>query len=115
MSDFYDGMASVARELLAEFGAPIVFTRVTGEVKNPVTGQVTTLGTTTTFSPNGVIVPINAKLIDGTRIKAGDQLCIIDDTLEPLMSDKIAGWSIQEIGYKKPAGTPLVYFVRVRK
>lgn len=115
MSAFYDGLAQVALDLLREFGAPITFTRVTGEVKNPVTGQVTTLGTTTTHSPNGVIVPVRSSLIDGTRIKAGDQVMIIDGSFEPLMSDKVAGWSIQEIEYKKPTDKLLVSFVRVRK
>jgi hypothetical protein len=111
---FYDEMATVARDLLAEFGAPIAFTRVTGEVRNPATGQITTPGTTTTLTANGVVVPIRARLVDGTRIKAGDKDMILDDTFEPLMSDKTTGWSIQEITPSNPAGTPLVYFVRVR-
>lgn len=115
MSAFYDDMAQIAIDLLNEFGAPITFTRVTGELKNPVTGVITTAGTTTTHSPNGVIVPIKASLIDGTRIKAGDKVCIIDGSFEPLMSDKIAGWSIQEIESKKPTDKLLVSFVRVRK
>jgi len=111
---FYADMAAVARSLLAEFGAPITFNRVVGEVRNPATGQITTPGTPQTFTPNGVVVPIKARLVDGTRIKAGDKLMILDDTFAPLMSDKTAGWSIQEIEPSSPAGTPLVYFVRVR-
>lgn len=115
MSAFYDEMAQVAIDLLKEFGAPIAFTRVTGEVKNPVTGAVITPGATQTFSPNGVFVPVKARLIDGTRIKAGDQVAIIDGTFTPLMTDKIAGWTIQEIESKKPTNKLLVSFVRVRK
>lgn len=115
MSAFYDEMAAVARDLLREFGAPITFTRTTGEVKNPVTGAITTTGTTTSHSPMGVIVPIKSNLVDGTRIKAGDKLLITDDSFAPLMTDKVTGWAIQEIEDKNPAGTPLVYFTRVRK
>ena len=115
MSEFYDDMAATAADLLEEFGAPITFTRTVGEVRNPVTGAITTPGSTQPFTPNGVIVPIKARLIDGTRIKAGDQVMIIDNSFEPLMSDKTSGWSIQEIESKKPAGTLLVSFVRVRK
>lgn len=112
---FYDEMATVARDLLNEFGAPVTFTRVTGEVKNPATGAVITPGTTTTSSPKGVIVPIKSNLIDGTRIKAGDKLLITDDTFAPAMTDKVAGWAIQEIVESNPAGKPLVYFTRIRK
>jgi len=115
MSAFYDDMAQVALDLLAEFGAPITFTRVTGEIKNPSTGAIITPGTTTTHSPNGVIVPIKASLIDGTRIKSGDKVCIIDGSFDPAMTDKLAGWSIQEIESKKPTDTLLVSFARIRK
>jgi hypothetical protein len=115
MSAFYDELATVARDLLREFGQPIVFTRVTGEVRNPANGAVIKPGTTATLTANGLVVPIKAHLIDGTRIKASDKVLILDDTFEPLMTDKVEGWAIQEIESKAPAGTPLVYFVRVRK
>jgi hypothetical protein len=115
MSAFYDEMAQVAIDLLTEFGVAQTFTRVTAEVRNPATGAVITPGTTTTHSPMGVRVPVKSHLIDGTRIKSGDQMLIIDGTFEPLMSDKIAGWTIQEIESKKPADKLLVSFVRIRK
>lgn len=115
MSAFYDGMAGVARELLREFGQPIVFTRVTGEVRNPVGGAVITPGVTTYPTANGVIVPIKSHLVDGTRIKATDKMLIIDDTFVPLMTDAVDGWTIKEIESKAPAGTPLVYLVRIGK
>lgn len=115
MSQFYDERATEARELLAEFGAPIAFTRLVGEVRNPATGAIITPGTPTVFSPNGVFIAIKSNLIDGTRIKAGDKLLITDDSFAPAMTDKISGWSIQEISGSNPAGTPLVYFTRVRK
>ncbi len=115
MSAFYDDMAQVAIDLLAEFGAPIAFKRLVGQVKNPATGAIITQGTEQTFSPNGVIVPIKANLIDGTRIKAGDKFLIIDGTFEPAITDKVDGWAIQEIGTSKPTDKLLVSFVRVRK
>ncbi len=115
MSAFYDRAADTAVRLLTKFGVPRTFTRTTAAVTNPVTGAVITPGTTTTHSPMGVIVPVKANLIDGTRIVAGDQVLIIDGTFEPLMSDTFAGWNIKEIEYKRPADKLIVSFVRIRK
>lgn len=112
---FYDELAIDVDELLNEFGQSITFTRVTGQVKNPVTGAITSAGTTITHTPNCVTVPVNARLIDGTRIKAGDKVIIVDSSFEPLMSDKVDGYTIQEIEYKKPTDILLCSFVRVRK
>lgn len=100
---------------LKKKGFPITFTRITSEVKNPSTGAVITPGTTTTHSPNGIFYPVKSNLVDGTRIKMGDQIAMIDGTFEPLMTDKIAGWSIMEIEYLKPTDKLILSFVRVRK
>lgn len=111
----YERSYQSAIKMLKKKGIPQTFTRVTAEVRNPVTGAVITPGTTTTHSPNGVIVPIESGLIDGTRIKQGDQMLIIDGTFEPVMSDKFSGWSIQHIEYIKPTDKLVLSLVRIRK
>jgi len=115
---FYADMATTAKDLLAEFGQTVTIARVTGGSVDPVTGSVTA-GTTTTYSPKGILRNYNATLIDGTRIKAGDMELILDDTIAPLLTDKpaIGGtvWTIKGIKEINPAGTPLVYFCQVAK
>lgn len=115
---FYAEMADVATELLTEFGQTVTITRTTGGSIDPVTG-VETPGTTAVYSPVGVLKPYPNRLIDGTRIKAGDRELIVDDTVEPLLTDAITvnGEALvaQEIEVVSPAGTPIVYKIRVRR
>jgi hypothetical protein len=58
-------------------------------------------------------------LVDGTRIKHSDRMLILDDTVEPLMTDRPSfqgsAWTPIEILPKNPAGTPICYFVVMRK
>ena len=118
MADFYTNLAATATRLLTKYGQTITIKRVTGKVIDPVTGHVTP-GTETTFSPVGILKKYPDGLIDGTRITASDRMLVLDNTVEPLMTDEITlqgqNWNIQEVQTSKPAGTALVYFVRVKK
>lgn len=115
---FYDDMATVARKLIDEFGATITISRVTGETFDRVAGTVSG-GSTSTFTPKGIIKNYKKNEIDGTRILAGDRLLVLDDTVEPLMDDTISSsgddWNIVDVEVKNPAGTPLVYFAQIRR
>ena len=51
---FYTSMAATAAKLLKKFGMEITIKRTTGDSVNPVTGAVTA-GTTTTYTPNGLV------------------------------------------------------------
>ncbi len=111
---FYSNIAATASRLITKFGATIIVKRITGETIDPITG-ITTAGTTTNYLTNGIYKKIPSDLIDGTRILATDKMLILDDTSEPLMTDTIDNLTIMEIIESNPAGTPLVYFVRLRK
>lgn len=119
MSDFYSKMAATARRLLSSKGSPITITRVTGEVKDPVTRQVTTQGTSNTFTTNGITMPYPDRLIDGKMIVQGDRMVVLDDTVEPAVSDTISmdneEWLIKHVKTVSPAGTPVVYFAQARR
>lgn len=121
MADIYDRLAATALRLLTKYGGKIPFKRVVAEVRDKVTGEIVTPGTTTICHLMGVTVPVDSDLIDGTRIKKGDRILIIpakdinDADFSPLKSDTVDGWSIEEISEKKPAATALVYFCRIRK
>jgi hypothetical protein len=115
---FYAGLATTARNLLAKYGQVISITRKAGNTYDPVTG-ITTAGTATDYLPKGILKQYKSHLIDGTRILATDRELVIDDTVEPLMTDtiKISGesWTPIIIGESNPAGTPLVYKIQVRR
>jgi hypothetical protein len=115
---FYNEMAGVARELLADFGATISITRTTGRVESDITGAVTSAGSVATYLPKGILKEYNNMQIDGSKIQTGDKLLVLDDTVLPLMTDKpiVNGktWNIMDIEIKEPAGIPLVYLVQIR-
>lgn len=119
MSDaFYNSMAATASKLITKFGAKGTIKRTTGGSIDPVTGD-TTAGTTVTYTPNTIVQKYADELIDGTRILSSDRLIILDNTIEPLTTDKITirgeDWTIVSVSESRPAGIPLVYFVQARR
>lgn len=119
MSDaFYNSMAATASKLITKFGAQGTIKRTTGGSIDPVTGD-TTAGTTVTYTPNTIVQRYADELIDGTRILSSDRLIILDNTIEPLTTDKITirgeDWTIVSVSESRPAGIPLVYFVQARR
>jgi hypothetical protein len=119
MSDaFYIRLAATASRLLQRFGGVVSVVRNTGGSINPVTGTIVA-GTNTTLSAKGLINNFADNLIDGTRILSSDRLLIIDNSFEPLITDKpsISGqnWTIVSIEQVKPYAVGVVYFLQVRK
>lgn len=84
---FYDDMQDVATELLTEFGKTLTFERIT-KTFDKITGK-DTARSTAEFTTVGVEVPINQRLVDGTRIQAGDRFFIIDSSFAPAMGDRL--------------------------
>ena len=115
---FYTSMAATAAKLLKKFGMEITIKRTTGDSVNPVTGAVTA-GTTTTYTPNGLVQRYRNDQIDGTRIMSSDRLVIVDNTIEPLTTDEIVlsgqDWTIVNVEEAKPATVGVIYFIQARK
>lgn len=116
---FYTEMAEVAGDLLDEFGITITLTRVTGATPKLVSTGTAVAGTSTTYSPKGVVKNYPSNLIDGTLIRQGDKMVILDNTIEPEMADELtfhgSTWNIVSITNYKPADTAICYSVQVRK
>ena len=115
---FYTRMAATASRLLTKYGMEITIKRLSGNSINPVTGAVVT-GTTTTYTPQGIVQHYNDNQIDGTRILASDRLVIVDETVEPLTTDTITlssqDWSIISVKEVKPSTVGIVYFIQARR
>jgi len=134
---FYDEMASMATELLTEFGQEIVLTRPSLNFSNitnkPISGGKTNLTTIC------VLTNRDRSLVDGTRIQDTDRVMVIDASVSPRMGDLLdvsgmvttesvgaapgiilspgqaLSWTIVAIKDVNPAGTPICYFVQVRR
>ena len=100
--------------MISRSGEAFTLTRITGQSINPVTGVVTA-GTTTTYSPKGIYLKINAQDIDETRIKSTDKMVMLDSTIEPLKSDKLNGASIVNVDKLKFNGINIAFKVQVRE
>ena len=115
---FYAGLQETAARLLEQFGQAVAFVRTTGGGIDPVTGDDTS--TTETLETVGVLRRFPDNLVDGTRILSTDRELVVRATdLTPVVSDKVTvngeDFTIEEIQTSTPAGTDLVYFVRVRR
>lgn len=118
---FYDRMQQTATKLLDRFGAPAVIHRTIGEVFDPVTGA-TAPGTEEDHETVGVLVKYSDQEIDGTKIRRGDRRLIIAAeplSIEPTTADRVTAngvqYTIEDAPAANPAGTPIVYYLQVRK
>lgn len=111
-------MAGTATELLAEFGAPVTIRRVTGGTYSPST-DTTSGATTTDLTATGLVRDYRASQVDGTVILRGDRELVLDATVTPTVDDTVlidsAYWSVVNVRSINPAGTPVAYFVQVRR
>tara|TARA_B100000749_G_scaffold147467_1_gene113128 strand:- start:16266 stop:16649 length:384 start_codon:yes stop_codon:yes gene_type:complete len=126
MAGFYDEMATVALELISEFGqAGQIKDEVPGSY-DPVTGDETG-GSTSTQDAQMILLDYTsqeagAKYAAGTEVKVGDKKILIASKgldSAPLMTSLIhadgADWRVQSIKISNPAGTPLAYEIHGRK
>ena len=117
---FYSEMAEMATELITEFGTDVTITREIDKEIDPVTGDILVDAESIEYTAQGVMKKYPENLIDGTRITSSDRQLIIEaSVVEPLIIDKITinnqDWPIIEIESVNPAGTPLIYILRVRR
>lgn len=126
MAGFYDEMASVALELIAEFGQQ-------GQIKEPVPGSYDPV--TGVVTPGGERAQLGqiilleyslnesgAKHAAGTQVLTGDKKILVAAkglNWEPTIESKVivdgATWSLINIKVSRPAGVPLVYELHGRK
>lgn len=119
MSEFYADLADTAREVLAEFGAPLTL-RIPGTAGSydPVTGNTIGGAEPVDTPTHGVALTITNDLKAQMDIQAGDRVYMLDATVEPQLTHKLmldgAPWPIINIVPLKPAETALAYTVQAR-
>ena len=114
---FYERMAATASGLIQKYGTEIILKRVDSSNIDPLTGVGT--DSETVYVIDGIFKKYPERLIDGKMILSGDRMIVTTSLVEPLITDKIEvdaqDWSIKDIQASNPAGTALVYFIRIRK
>lgn len=115
---FSKKMQGVATRLLGKYGSTVTLVRAGSKVWNPVTGEYE-WQPDTQIPLTAVPVPINAALVNGTTIQAGDMIVKADYSVLPKMEDKVdfAGerWSVVAIERKQVNDDIVAWFIQVRK
>lgn len=128
MSAFYDEMAQVAQELLAEFGRDLTIVRESGEVRDPVTGKVTP-GAKTEQTLKAATLPVNesTSAFDMTffeGIGAGAMIryaliSVVGHTFVPTVGDKTSfdgsSWRFLGCTPLNVDGTPVVFMAGLQE
>lgn len=120
MSDFYDEVAEVADELLAEFGQPCVLISTVNGDYDPSTGGGSV--TTTTQPVTAAIFDYPQRFIDGTMIRTGDKKVLVSPVgmtgAKPgdVLTDAAgAAFSVVDAKAVAPAGITVLWILQVRK
>lgn len=115
---FSKKMQGVATRLLGKYGSTVTLVRAGSKVWNPVTGEYE-WQPDTQIPLTAVPVPINAALVNGTTIQAGDMIVKADYSVLPKMEDKVdfagARWSVIAIERKQVNDDIVAWFIQVRK
>ncbi|CAE6906765.1 conserved protein of unknown function [Pseudomonas marincola] len=123
---FYDDMATVALDLISEFGQAARFDDVIPGAYDPITGE--TSGDLPITQPCQLILldytlqESGAKYAEGTQVLTGDKKILIAAkglSWAPALTTTITAdgaiWRAVNIKVSNPAGTPLVYEIHGRK
>lgn len=115
---FSKKMQGVATRLLDKYGSTVTLVRAGSKVWNQNTGEYE-WQPDTQIPLTGVPVPVNASLVNGTTIQAGDMMVKADGSAVPAMEDKVEfggeRWSVVGIEEKMVNDDVVAYFIQVRK
>ena len=115
---FYSEAASVADELIREYGQAVTLTTTSSSVYDPATGTATSV--TSTQAAQAVVFPRGAKDVDGTLIKQGDQKLLLSmvGVTAPQLDDTVTigatTYTITFIKLLAPAGINVLCECNIR-
>lgn len=115
---FYTEMASVANDLLSEYGQPVTLMHHQAGVYDPSLGTVAIANAIETAV--GAVFDYKSSEIDGTLIQRGDKKLLISVTgiTEPKLNDSVTigakTYVIKSINEINPAGTVVMYQCQIR-
>lgn len=115
---FSKKMQGVATRLLDKYGSTVTLVRAGSKVWDDLLGEY--VQQPDTLLPlTAVPVPVNAGLVNGTTIQAGDMVVKADYSVLPKMEDKVdfsgERWSVVGIEKKQVNDDIVAWFIQVRK
>lgn len=117
---FYADMAIVADQLITEFGQTVTHKVQSGTAYDPETGASTV--SYVDSSGKGCVVEFDKHLIDGSKVRVGDKLCLMSPigVTEPKDGDLVVigaeTWNVvPPVSVVAPAGIACLYEVHLRK
>ena len=117
-SAFSRKMQGVATRLLDNYGSTVTLVHSGGKVWDGTLGELVQQPSAS-IALTSVPVPVNASLVDGTTIQAGDRIVKADYSVVPSMEDKVKfggeQWSVVGIEKKMVNDDIVAYFIQVRK
>lgn len=115
---FSKKMQGVATRLLGKYGSTVTLVRAGAKVWDEDLGEYVQQPDTQ-IPLTAVPVPVNAGLVNGTTIQAGDMVVKADYSVLPKMEDKIdfggERWSVVGIQKKMVNDDVVAWFIQVRK
>lgn len=115
---FSKKMQVVATRLLGKYGSTVTLVRAGGKIWDQSAGEYE-WQPDTQIALTAVPVPINASLVNGTTIQAGDMIVKADYSVLPKMEDKVdfgdERWSVVAIESKQVNDDIVAWFIQVRK
>lgn len=117
-TEFSKKMQGTATRLLGKYGSTVTLVRSGETTWDPVLGE-DVQGPSVSIPLTSVPVPVNAGLVNGTTIQAGDMVVKADFSVVPDMDDKVnfggEQWSVVGIEKKMVNDDIVAYFIQVRK
>lgn len=115
---FSKRMQGVGTRLLTKFGSTVSLVRAGSKVWGEALGEYV-WPDDEVLPLKAVPVPVNAGLVNGTTIQAGDMIVKADCSVAPKMEDKVQfggeQWSVVAIEKKMVNDDVVAYFIQVRK
>lgn len=115
---FSKKMQGVATRLLSKYGSSVTLVRAGGKVWDPVAGEYV-VQPSADIPLTSAPVPVNASLVDGKTIQAGDMVVKADFGVRPTMADKVRfdgeQWSVVGIEKKIVNDDLVAWLIQVRK
>jgi hypothetical protein len=111
----YNKSKRTADRLIKQFGAPLEYTRQSGETYDPVTG--TTTATTETFTADTVWLDFSKEEIDETSVQSGDARLLVSSSVK--IDDRVVyngnEWRIIDSSPLRPADVEVYTEAQARK
>lgn len=115
---FSKKMQGVATRLLGKYGSTVTLVRAGEKVWDDIEGEYIQQPSVN-IPLTSVPVPVNANLVDGTTIQAGDMIVKADYSVLPKMEDAVDfggdRWSVVAIEKKIVNDDIIAWFIQVRK